>query len=937
MRFFRMKMNLLIIAMFALCIQACAQVDLTQKIPVDEEVSIGVLDNGMTYYVRANEKPENRAELFLVLKAGSIDEEDNQQGLAHFLEHMAFNGTANFPKNELVKYFESIGMEFGPEINAYTSFDETVYMLKVPLDSAKYMDKGLQVLFDWSSQINNETEAIDKERGVIVEEWRRGLGANDRMSKITFPVIMKDSKYAKRLPIGKIDIIENFDPEVLRKFYTDWYRPDLQAVIVVGDFDQKAMVEQVKEKFSKIPKRENPRKKVAYDIPYHKEVLVTIATDKEAQMPMAQILYKYPKRTMNNLKEYRDYIIQSIHDAIVSSRLSEKLQQANPPYLYASSGYSSFIGPLDAYAITVVGHNDGLLAGMKEALLENERVRKMGFTEAELERVKESIIASAEKQYNEREHNKSIGYANSYKSNFLNNTPITGSKKSYELIKQLMPTISLDDVNAMATQDRARENMVVVINAPEKDDVIVPTESEIRELLATVENIAIEAYDDNVVEAPLISKLPKAGVVTHSKHIKEVDATEWILSNGATVVFKNTDFKSDEIIFSSYSLGGTSLYPLEDDISASYATSIMSGSGLGAFNAIALRKKIAGKVAGVGPYLSTYSEGFSGYSSVKDLETMLQLLYLHFDSPRFDQDIFTSTIDRNREVLKNKSSSPESVFADTVKVVFSNYHPRVQPMTPERLEEADLDRIASISKERFSNASDFKFFFVGNIDTATFKPLIEKYIGAIPSTGVVEERVALDIEKPTGIVEKTVYKGQEEKGIQLLTFHGKFDYTEENKLRLPAMEKILTTRLLEEIREKRGDVYSISANADWTKYPKETYSITISYSTSPKKLEEVKRAIFDVIKDFQTNGPTQDEVDKAKEKLRRMREIASKSNGFWLGTLRAMYHLFDGDFGQIADFEKVVNELNPQNVKEMFNMYFDFNNYIGVALEPETK
>lgn len=935
MKFFTMKINILTMLMLATFSQMYAQIDLTQKIPVDEKVNTGVLDNGMTYYVRANAKPENRAELFLVLKAGSIDEDDNQQGIAHFLEHMAFNGTANFPKNDLVKYFESIGMEFGPEINAYTSFDETVYMLKVPLDSAKYVDKGLQVLFDWSSQISNETEAIDKERGVIIEEWRRGLGANDRMSKITFPVIMKDSKYANRLPIGKIDIIQNFDPEVLRKFYADWYRPDLQAVIVVGDFDQKAMVEKVKEKFSKIPKRENPRKKLTYEIPSHKETLVTIATDKEAQVPVAQIIYKHKKQTVSDLKEYRDYIIQSIHDAIVSNRLSEKLQQANPPYLYASSGYSSFIGPLDAYSISVVGHNNGLLAGMKEALLENERVKKYGFTETELERVKESLIASAEKQYNEREHNTSIGYANSYKSNFLANTPIISSEASYELIKQLVPTISLEEVNGMAAKWRTKENIIVVINAPEKEDVIVPTEQEIRELLATVEHTTVDAYNDNVIEAPLISELPNPGKVVSSKNIDGVAATEWKLSNGATVVFKNTDFKSDEIQFGSYSPGGTSRYPLEDDISAAYTTAIMSKSGLGLFDNIALRKKLAGKVAGVGPYLATYSEGFSGYSSVKDLETMLQILYLYFDSPRFDQDIFQSTIERNREVLNNRSSSPESVFSDTVKVVFSNYNPRVQPMTAKRLDEADLGRIAAIGKERFSNASDFKFFFVGNIDTTIFKPLIEKYIGAIPSTGVVEERVALDIEKPTGIVEKTVYKGQEEKGIQLLTFHGKFDYTEENKLRLPAMEKILTTRLLEEIREKRGDVYSIGANVDWTKYPKETYSISISYSTSPKKLEEVKNAIFDVIKDFQTNGPTQEEVAKAKEKLKRMREVALKSNAFWMNTLQAMYQLFDGDFNKMADFNKVVDELSPENMKAMFNSYFDFNNYIGVALEPE--
>lgn len=932
-------MKLLLSSIFllsTLMLAAQTNLDLNSKLPDDPAVSKGILDNGLTYYVRSNSEPENRAELMLVVKAGSIDEDDDQQGLAHFCEHMSFNGTKNFPKHELINYFESIGMEFGPEINAYTGFDQTVYMLKVPLDKPEYTEKGLQVLYDWACQVDDADEEIEAERGIILEEERMGRGANDRMMKEWLPVFLHDSKYAERLPIGKVDIIENCKPEVLRRFRNDWYRPDLQALIVVGDFDQQEMVAKVKEKFSAIEEPKSPRPKETYDIPGHEETLVSVVTDKEAQYSVAYVYYKHDLETSSELKDYRKSIIENIYMGMLNNRLAEKTQQADPPYLLGQSVYSHQFGPLSAYTSVTVTQGDKITTGLKELLLENQRVKQFGFTETELERQKTAVLNNMEKAYNERNNTKSINYANEYMRNFLvTEEPFPGMENEYAYYKEFVPGITVEEVNALAKDWITQENRVVVITAPENEKTIVPNKDEVLALLDEVETAGIEPYVDAVSDVPLLSDEPFGSKVSETTPIDNVDAVEWKLENGATIVVKTTDFKDDEILFNAWSLGGSSLYPINDVVSADLTTDVMTESGIADFDEITLNKMLSDKVFGLSPYISELREGFNGSASVKDVETLLQMLYLYFTEPRFDEVSYQSLMQQYATILENKSASPESNFSDTLNVVLSNYNEREKPMSVERLKEASFDRMKQIGKERFKNASDFKFFFVGNIDLETFKPLVEKYIGGIPTLNKQEEWVDLGIEKPDGVVNKVVNKGQEEKSIQYIVFHGDFDYASQNRVQLDAMGRILSTRLLEVIREDKGSVYSISARPSSSKFPNPEYTVAISYGTSPQKLDELKEAIFDIIKEYIKKGPTDEEVKKAQEKMLREREVSVRENKFWLNILSNTYYLKDGDFSEFGTYEELVKNIDVKSTKSAFKTYFDFDNYVSVALAPE--
>ena len=921
--------------MFVLIVSAQTDLDLSSKLPEDPAVNKGVLDNGITYYVRSNSNPKNRAELFLVVRAGSVDEDADQLGLAHFAEHMSFNGTKNFPKHELINYFESIGMEFGPEINAYTSFDETVYMLKVPLDSVEYIDKGLQVLYDWGSQVTDSDEEIEKERGVVHEEWRSGRGANERMMQQWLPVFLHESRYAERLPIGKMEIVDHAAPEVLRRFRHDWYRPDLQAVVVVGDFDQQKMTEKVKELFSKIPAVKNPREKKYFDIPDHDETFVKVVTDKEAQYPIAQVFYKHPLEIKKTIGDYRESIKAEIFNGIINNRLQELTQSENPPFIYGSSSYAELFGPKSAYASVAVTQNGKIESGIKAVLLENERVKKYGFTESEFERQKKTMLASIEKAYNERDKQKSINYANEYKRNFLlTEEPFPGIENEFKYYQELLPTISLDEVNALADKWIVDKNRVVIVTAPEIEGVEVPTEDEITALLKEVEGIEVEPYEDNVVDKPLIEGKLTGSPVVETKQLDEVDAVEWKLKNGATVVVKKTDFKDDEILFSAYSFGGNSQYGQKDDISADLASTIVSMSGIGDFDQIALDKLLSDKVFSVSPYIGELTEGFKGSSSVKDVETLFKMLYLYFTDLRVDQTAYSSYMNRMTAVLENKKASPEAAFRDTFQVTSNNYHPRRRPMEVENLKEANLNRIYEIAKERFSDASDFKFFFVGNIDLEKLKPMVEKYIGAIPSSNKHEMWNDLHIEAPEGVVEKTVYKGQEEKSIHYTVFHGDFDYTRKNRLVIDALGKILSTRLLEVIREDKSSVYSIGANPSVDKLPKPEYQIIIYYGTAPEKVSELQQAVFDEIKDIATNGPTEDDLNKAKEKLHREREVNLRENGYWLNVLSSGFMYQDEDFSNFNDFDNLVDQISIETIEKAAKTYFNFDDYYSVTLKP---
>ena len=910
--------------------------NLKEQLPEDPKVSKGVLDNGMTYYVRSNSTPENRADLYLVVRTGSVDEDDDQKGLAHFAEHMAFNGTKNFPKNELIGYLESIGMEFGPEVNAYTSFDETVYMIKVPLDQDEFVEKGLQVMYDWACQTTDSDEEIEKERGVIHEEWRGGRGASERLMQQWLPVFLKGSRYAERLPIGDIDIVDNCPPEALRRYRSDWYRPDLQAIIAVGDFDQEEMVSRIKEKFSQIPVAVNPREKQYFDIPEHDETLVSIATDKEVQYPIARIYYKHPLKVNKTIEDYRNGIKHNLFNGMINSRLEELTQAANPPFIAGGSAYDELFGPASVYYSMAYCQNGQIEQGLKAVLEENERVKRFGFTTTELERMKKSMLSSIEKAYNERDKQRSDSYAEEYTRNFLiTEEPFPGIENEYMYYQSFIPEITLEEVNALANEWIVDDNRVIIITAPEIEGVKIPTEDEILLVLSDVENAELEAYEDVTIDRPLIEEELQPGMVIAEKQLSEVGAVEWTLSNGAVVVFKETNFKDDEILFRSYSLGGNSQYGQEKDISADLMATIVSMSGIGEFDNVSLEKLLSDKVFSISPFLGDLTEGFSGSSSVTDLESMLQMLHLYFTDLRVDPQAFSSYIQRLNAVLENKKASPDAAFSDTLQVVSVDYHPRKRPMTNGILKEANLEDINAIAHERYANAADFKFFFVGNIDKDTFKTFIEKYIGSIPSTDKKEMWKDLKIEAPDGVVEKTVYRGQEARSTHYTVFHGDFEYSKENLITINAVGKIIETRLLEVIREEMSSVYSIGASPSVDRLPNPEYSIVVYYGADPEKVDEIQQAVFSQINDIVENGPSDEDLMKAKEKLHRERETNMKENRFWLNILNNGYLYNNEDFTGFTNYNEIVDQITVDKIKDSTEKYFNFNSYYSVTLKQE--
>ncbi|MEL7004846.1 MAG: pitrilysin family protein, partial [Bacteroidota bacterium] len=648
---------------------------LDSKLPVDPKVRVGKLDNGLTYYIRQNEKPEDKVELRLVVNVGSMLEEDNQRGLAHFMEHMAFNGTKNFEKNELVNYLQSVGVKFGADLNAYTSFDETVYILPIPSDDEEILDKGLLVLEDWAHNIELSEEEIDKERGVVIEEWRLGRGANQRMRDEWFPVMFQDSRYAERLPIGKKEVLESFDYETLRKFYKDWYRPDLMSVIAVGDIDPDVMERKIKERFSRIKASKNPKERKFYEVPNHKETLVSIVSDKEATFTQIQLIYKQENEETETLQNFRRQAVYSLYSGMINQRLDELKQSAEPPFFIASTGFGQMVRTKSNYSSFAVVGQDGIDKGLMAIALENERVRRYGFTQGELDRYKKTLLNRFEKSYKESDKTESGRYAGEYVRNFLTNEPIPGIAFEYDFYKKVMPSISLAEVNALSKDWITQENRVVVITSPEKEGIDLPTKEEILRTLDQATRADVKPYDDGVTASTFIENKPESGKVQSVVELKTVGAKELTLSNGVKVVLKSTDFKNDEILMSAFSYGGQSLYSEEEGPSASNASGIMAESGVKDFSSTDITKMLSGKTVRVSPYIATLSEGFNGSTSPKDLETMLQLVHLYFTAPRKDAEAFESFKSKNKMLFQNLMSNPNFYYSEEVSKILTQDHP----------------------------------------------------------------------------------------------------------------------------------------------------------------------------------------------------------------------------------------------------------------------
>jgi zinc protease len=930
----RFKRSLAVLLLLGLPGALAAQGQAAQPLPVDSLVTVGTLANGLRYYVRANAKPEHRAELRLVVHAGSVLEDDDQQGLAHFVEHMAFNGTRHFEKQQLVNYLESVGMKFGPEVNAYTSFDETVYMLQIPTDSASVVQTALQILEDWADGLTFDSVEIDKERGVIMEEWRLGRGAGARMRDTQIPIVLKGSKYAERLPIGKPEVIESFAHPALTRFYRDWYRPDLMAVIAVGDFDPQVIEGLIREHFAPLrdPSPERPRPTI--DVPDYAEPLFAIASDKEATNTSVSVLYKQALRDHSTVGAYRQGIVENLFSAMLNARFFELSQRADPPFLGAGSGQGRFIGAKEVFSLGAAVKDGGTVRGLDALLTEAERAARFGFTPAELEREKARMLRGLEQAYAEREKTESDSYADEYVRNFLEQEPIPGVATELALTRAALPGITLDDVNGIARAWITPTNRVVMVSAPEKPDAPVPTEAELSAVFGQVAGKQIAAYADTLGQAQLVPVAPKPSAIVAEETDPQLGLTKWTLANGVHVVLKPTDFKDDEVLMQAVSPGGTSLAPDDRYVSASLASVIVNASGVGAFSAVDLQKVLAGKAVRVNPTIGDTDEGLRGSASPKDLETLFQLAYLYVTAPRLDSAAYASLRQRLLAIVANRGASPEANFQDTLQVTLGQGNPRERPLTPTVVQEADLGQALAFYRDRFADASDFTFYFVGNIDLTAARPLVERYLGGLPSLKRHETWRDLNLPPPTGVVRKTVHKGMEPKGRTQLVFTGPFRDSRPERYALRALGDALEIRLREVLREDLGGVYGVGVGASSSIAPDTTYSVSIGFGADPARLDELVDSTFTVLRAFQRAGPSDSIVHKVKEAQLRERETSLKQNAYWLSQLVAAQR-WGADPHNILTYEQLINGLTAAKIRDAARRYLRLDNYVQVTLVPE--
>jgi zinc protease len=847
---------------------------------------------------------------------------------------MAFNGTKNFKKHEIVDYLESIGMKFGPEINAYTSFDETVYQLQLPSDSSDLVKKGFDILKDWAFNISFENEEIDKERGVIIEESRYRGGARKRMLDKQFPVIFKNSKYARRIPIGKEEILETFEYATLRNFYNDWYRPDLMAVIAVGDIDKEKVKGLIEEHFGEVAAVKNSKERTLFEVPDHKEPLFAIATDPEATGTSVSLLYKHDIEEHKTIEDYRSLLIGNLYHYMINARFSELAKEADPPFMFAYSTAYRMVRTKRFYELTAMVKENGLDRGLETLVTEAERIKQHGFTVSELERAKTDFMRAYEKALAEKDKTQSRRYAQECLNHFLNDEPMPGIEYEFEYAKNLLPSIQVDETNKLVNKYIKDENLVVTVSAPDKEGVMVPDQESLLAIFKSVNSAEISPYVDDVSDAPLIAEVPEPVNIINEKNYDDIAATEIILGNGISVLMKQTDFKNDEIRFRGYSTGGSSLVDDEDYMSARAATSILGESGLGEFNSVQLQKKLAGKIVNVSPYIYGLTEGISGSSAVNDVEIMFQLIYLYFTAPRFDAEAYQSYIARMKGYLANRSASPEAAFYDTLSVTMSQHHFRSRPWSLELLEEIDLARAEKIYKDRFSDTDDFKFIFVGNLDLDEIKRLSKIYLGNLPVTDREETWKDVGITTPKGVIEKIVYKGIEDKGKVTMVFTGPYQWSRENNYELNSMLDMLEIKLREVIREDKSGTYNVSVYGGGSLYPKEDYSINISWGCDPARVDELTEAVFEQIDSLKITPPKEIYVIKVRETQIRDYETDIKENGYWLNSFYNSYW-YGRNLNYLLSHPDLYEMLTAEMMQSAAQKYFDLDNYVRVVLKPE--
>ncbi len=904
------------------------------RLPLDPAVSTGTLANGLTYYVRSNGHPEKRAELRLVVNAGSVLEEDGQQGLAHFVEHMAFNGTEHFRKHEIVDFLESAGMRFGPEVNAYTNFDETVYMLQVPTDQPAVVDRALLVLQDWAAGVLFEPEEVERERAVVIEEWRLGRGADARIRDRQFPVLFRGSRYAARRPIGSVEVLRAATAADLKRFYRRWYRPELMAVAAVGDFDSAQMVERIRRHFGALSSPGGPVRRPHYRVPPHRQTLYAPATDPEATATRVSLYLKREARPTVTVSDYRRDLVELMYHGMLSERLEELTHTADSPLLSAASFSYRPVRP-EEVSVLAARVRPGKVQGALEALLvESERVRRFGFTPGELARQKEALLSRMERLYQERDKEESERLVRQYVDNFLEGEPIPSLQYEHNLVGRLVPEVSLEEVNRQAAGALRRENRVVLVSAPQELAASVPPRFQVLNLFGAVRGRDLAPYQDRTVGEPLIPAELPGGAVVERSQIPELGLIQWRLANGVRVVLKPTEFKNDQVLMGAVSPGGTSLVPDREYVSAMLAAAVVKESGVGGFDAAALRKKLAGTEVEVTPWIGELFEGLRGEARPADLETMFRLVYLYFTAPRRDPGAFEAYRQRLLAFARNRQASPEAAFWDTLESLLSRGDYRSRPWTEEVVNELKLEEALRIYRERFADAADFTFFLVGSFDPQRIEPLAVEYLGSLPAAGASERFRDLGVDPPEGVVRQKVAKGLEPKSRVELVFAGPFDWSLDSRFTLQALAEVMDIQLREVVREQAGGTYNVGVEATAQEYPDQEYQVRIGFGCAPEQEEPLTALVMQSIERLREQGPQAEHVAKVREILRRERETELETNEFWLERLQfvAVHGL---DPRVILDYDSRLAALDGAALREMARRTLLPDRYVQVVLVPE--
>ena len=923
---------------------APAVTDLDAPLPLDPAVVRGTLSNGLTYYIRANQEPRDRAQLSLVVRAGSVLEEEEQRGLAHFVEHMAFNGTERFEKQEIIDYLESIGSSFGPDLNAGTGFDTTTYWLEIPTDDPEIVETAFQILSDWAYAVTFEPDEVELERGVVLEEWRLSQGFSSRFQTNLLPLLFGTSRYAERAPIGLTEVIETAPREQLLAYYERWYRPDLMAVVAVGDFDPEVMEAKVRQHFAPPPEGEasqesaavvDPTERPSFGVPDNDAPLVDVFTDPEAPITQITLVRKVVPESGQGAAAFRRSATERLAFMMLNARLFERGQAADPPYLLSQTGRSRFVEPLDILTFTILVEQDGVERGFEAVLEELQRVSQHGFTDAELAREKINLLSSIESVYKQRDQQPSPRLAAEYRDHFVSGTPAPGIEVEWELYQALLPQVALADVDAVGASWSAPGNTVLLVLGPEAID---PTGGEVlvvqlQSQLEGADALVVEPYAETSDDVPLLATIPTPGSITAEERIESIDAVRWTLSNGITVIARQTDFRNDEVLFAAFSPGGHSLVEDADHMSAQYAAILVDGSGVGPHDSVALDRLLTGKRVSVSPYIGELFEGFNGQSSPEDLETLFQLVTLYATAPRIDPAYFMLVQAQLRSSAEALAAQPDALLYDTVNSLLAQHHHRRRPLTVELVEELDDERAAAIYADRFADLGDATFVFVGAFDWDELRSLSTTYLASLPTTGRVEEWRDVGIDPPDGIEDEVVRSGIEPRSNTIWVFAGDAVWSAEEALALQVAGEMLGTRLRERVREQLGGTYSIQVSAGLRSQPDPEYQVAIIFGSDPARVDELLGAIA-VELDWLRAGGEQGYLDTAKELLRAPREEQLRQNGFWLGQIQTvMQH--GASFEEINRFDERLDALTLEDVAAAARRALADDRFVRVVLYPE--